>query len=102
MKNKNITEGRKGIDIGKLLANIKKKYILTEDEIKELLGKIRGDIVLPISIFNEKLGMLEAASLYLKDKVGLSFNEIAKLLKRDYKTIWTSYNKAKKKLKNEK
>lgn len=87
-------------DISRILASIKKKYILTEDEIKDLLGKIRGEIVLPISIFNEKLGMLEAASLYLKDELNLSFSEIAKLLKRNYKTIWTSYNKAKKKMKN--
>jgi len=82
-------------DIDSVLANIKKKHALIEKEI-EALSKEK-EIVLPISIFNEKLGMLEAASLYLKDERNLSFKEIAKLLKRNYKTIWTSYNKAKKK-----
>jgi len=93
-KNRNLDS-----NIDKVLSNVKKKYILTEEEIKGIIEKREGEIVLPISIFNEKLGMLEASSLYLKDKLNLSFNDIAKLLKRDYKTIWTSYNKAKKKIK---
>lgn len=93
-KNRNLDS-----DIDRFLSSIKKKYILTEDEVKELIAKKQGEITLPLSIFNKKLGMLQATSLYLKDKLNLSFNDIAKLLKRDYKTIWTSYNKAKKKLK---
>ena len=89
------------INIDKILSRVRKKHVLVENEIKTLLKKLQTEIVLPISIFNEKLGMLEAASLYLKDEQNLSFKEIARLLKRNYKTIWTSYNKAKKKLKNE-
>jgi len=89
-------------DIDRILDSVRKKHLFVEEEIKKLLKKDKEEIVLPVSIFNEKLGMLEAASLYLKDELNLSFNDIAKLLKRDYKTIWTSYNKAKKKLKNEK
>ena len=41
--------------------------------------------------------MLESITMYLKDEVGMSFKEIAKMLDRNYKTIWTSYQKAKKK-----
>ena len=87
------------ISVDKMLSKATKKYILTEEEIEELIERRDGEIVLPISIFSSKLGMLEAASLYLKDKLGLSFSDAARLLKRDYKTIWSSYNKAKKKLK---
>ncbi len=87
-------------DIDKALSSVKKKYILTREEVEELIQKRDGEIVLPISLFNKGIGMLEATSLYLKDELNLSFNDIAKLLKRDYKTIWTSYTKAKKKLKN--
>ena len=86
------------IRIEVLLRNIQKRFNLSANEIIDLF-KEEKDIVLPISIFNEKLGMLEAASLYLKDELKLSFNEISRLLKRDYKTIWTSYSKAKKKMK---
>ncbi len=87
-------------NIDRLLPLIKEKYILTKDEIDELIKKRGGEIILPISIFNKELGMLEAASLYLKDELNLSFNDIAKLLKRNYKTIWTSYKKASQKRKS--
>lgn len=87
-------------DIEKTLSRIREKHLFIEDEIRNLLEARREEITLPVSIFSEKLGMLEAASIYLKDKSKLSFNDIAKLLKRDYKTIWTSYSKAKEKLKN--
>jgi len=90
------------LDLDILLNNIKNKFNLSTDEIIELLTQKPDEISLPISIFNSKLGMLESASLYLKDKKGLSFKQIASFLKRDYKTIWTSYNKAKSKTKNKK
>ena len=41
--------------------------------------------------------MLESTVVFLKDKCKLSYHEIAVLLNRDDRTIWTSYNKAKKK-----
>ena len=94
------TKGKLSSDIDRIIASVRKKNLLIENELKKLSEKKKEEIVLPASIFNEKLGMLEAASLYLKDELSLSFNEIAKLLKRDYKTIWTSYTKAKKKIKN--
>ena len=46
---------------------------------------------------NSFTGMQDSKGVYMKDKLKLSFTEIARLLKRDYKTIWTSYNQAKKK-----
>jgi len=92
-------QSKNQLDLGILLNNIKDKFNLSAADIIELLTQDPTEISLPISIFNNKLGMLESASLYLKDEKGLSFKEIAKILKRDYKTIWTSYNKAKKKLK---
>ena len=52
---------------------------------------------IPISIFQNKLGALENVVLYLKDELNLSYHNIAVLLQRDDRTIWTIYNKAKKK-----
>ena len=55
-------------------------------------------IMIPISIFkNAKLTTLEAIILYLKGK-GLKFSEIAELLERDQRNIWTIYSRAKKKI----
>jgi len=94
--------GESRISVNGFLKGVKKKYIFTEDEIQDIFEKAQGEVVLPISIFSTGLGMLEAASIYLKDDKGLSFKEISEILHRDYKTIWTSYNKGKKKVKNEK
>ncbi len=91
------------IRIDVLLSNIKKRFNLSSEEIIGLFKEEKEEkeeIKIPISIFHEKLGMLESISLYLRDELRLSFRQIAELLKRDYKTIWTSYSKAKKKLKN--
>ena len=59
------------------------------------------DIVLPISIFENKyLTILESIIIYLKEK-GFKFSEIAELLERDQRNIWTTYAKAKKKCSKE-
>ena len=57
---------------------------------------------IPTSIFQNKLGALENVVLYLKDELNLSYHTIANLLERNDRTIWTMYNKAKKKIKDEK
>ena len=43
------------------------------------------------------VSVLEAVSEYLKDSKELSYHEIAVILNRDDRTIWTCYNRAKKK-----
>ncbi|MBU0979301.1 MAG: hypothetical protein KJ709_00710 [Nanoarchaeota archaeon] len=58
----------------------------------EKSGKILN---VPISIFaDRRLGMLESLTFYLHDKKKLSFHEIAAMLKRDDRTIWSSYHNA--------
>ena len=54
--------------------------------------------LVPSRIFRDReLSPLESISEYLKEEKGLSYHEIAVLLKRDDRTIWTCYNRAKKK-----
>lgn len=51
-------------------------------------------IFLPQDIFaNRKLGILESLVKYLKEELNLKYCQIAQLLKRDQRTIWTAYNK---------
>lgn len=53
---------------------------------------------LPISIFVDRnYAILESIVKYLKENYNLSYHEIAVLLKRNDRTIWTVYNRAKKK-----
>ena len=76
----------------------KKEIIESLRVISSALDVKKDEISIPISAFkNRKLGMLESCVVYLKDKCKLSYHEIAVLLNRDDRTIWTSYNKAKKK-----
>ena len=52
---------------------------------------------IPITIFTNKLGGLEGLVKYLKENIGMTYHEIAEILKRDDRTIWTAYNKSIKK-----
>jgi len=53
------------------------------------------NIAIPCSVFQEGLSGLEAIIKYLKEEQKLSFSEISKLLNRDPRTVWTTYNKTK-------
>jgi len=58
------------------------------------------NINIPCSILNDRnVAVLEAITEYLKDKKGLTYHEIALLLNRDDRTIWTCYYRAKRKRK---
>jgi len=56
---------------------------------------------IPLHIFSEKkLGILEAATKYLRENHSMKYCEIAKYLNRKDRTIWASYSTAIKKRKN--
>ena len=61
---------------------------------------VAGSVVqIPVSIFkNRTLAPLESITNHLKELEGLSFHEIAVLLNRDDRTIWTCHNRGQKKL----
>jgi hypothetical protein len=53
---------------------------------------------IPISIFeDDKLSILESVVLYLRITLNLSLKQISVLLKRDNRTMWTCYYRAKNK-----
>ena len=59
-----------------------------------------GFISIPTAIFQDRdLSVLEAMAEYLREKKGMRYSEIAKLLNRDDRTIWTAYQRAKAKRK---
>ena len=72
--------------------NNSKKKLAERFVIKE------SGISIPISIFKDrKLSVLESIAVYLKDELGLTLHKIATLLNRNDRTIWTVYNRGKKK-----
>ena len=92
--------------IGSLLnrdeRNIWSTYNNSNKKVPLRLKVISSKYFIPISIFQNKLGALENTVLYLKDVLELSYHNIAVLLERDDRTIWSTYRKAKLKIKDEK
>jgi len=84
------------------ISHLKNEHKLNSDEIINVLvgqAKEKTEILIPISIFNnKKLSVLEAVVKFLKEEQGLRHKEIGKLLNRDNRSIWTTYNNAIKKL----
>lgn len=87
--------------INLFIKNTIKKHNITFEQVIELLSKkTEKTVLIPSYILrNRKLGILEATTKYLKEEHKLSYHDIAVLLKRDDRVIWTTYNKAKKKVK---
>ncbi len=53
-----------------------------------------GQIIIPVSLFSKRTkSVLEILVIYLKEEKNQSFNEISKLLNKDYQTIYTSYKR---------
>jgi len=70
--------------------NSKKKH-------PQKLQKVQGIYDIPLGkLYSKKLSLLERICVYLKDNYSLNYHKIGLLLKRDERTIWTAYNRAKK------
>jgi len=67
-------------------------------EIISFLTEQLKENALPIFIFNSSLSALEAIVKYLKEEHKISYIEISRLLNRSNKTIWITYQRAKKKM----
>ena len=81
----------------KILKNlIKEKLSLSEEQIKSLIEE-QKDILIPISVFKNKLSTLEIIVKYLHETERLKFSEISEILSRDERTIWHAYRRSKKK-----
>jgi len=76
--------------------NIWHTYHNAKKKFKESFKIISSKYSIPVSIFQDtRLSVLEAIVVYLKDEVSLSNHQIAVLLKRDDRTIWTVYHNTK-------
>ncbi len=67
-------------------------------KLKPKLKVEKSQYIIPVSAFaDRRYSNLECVVAYLKDSYGLKFSEIAALLKRDQRTVWTVYNRMRKK-----
>lgn len=76
-----------------------KEQGMTEKKISEIVKKrVQQRIDVPVSVFSsEKLGPLEALVKFLKENRSMTYSQIAAMLKRDARTVWTTYNNSLKK-----
>ncbi len=78
--------------------NIWRIYAATRKKVPGKVSVSGSKLMIPISIFaRTKLSAGEALVAYLVDKRGKSYREIADLVVRDARTIWTIYHRARKK-----
>ncbi len=99
---------------------LKENLGLTHKKIAELLGRDQRNIwqiynsskqkrpskftfkkskfTINVSVLSDKkFSAFESIVAYLKDNLSLTYHEIAAVVKRDYGTVWTVYNRVKKK-----
>ncbi len=70
------------------IIKLKNQNKISEDGLSEIFNE---EILIPVSIFSNS-SPLESLVKYLKENAGLRFIEVAKLTKRDQRTIWATYN----------
>jgi DNA-directed RNA polymerase specialized sigma24 family protein len=76
-------------------ANAKKKKIVID-------LKNTSHLTLPLNMFTSRtFSILETIVFYLRTSHNLTFNQISDLLGKNYRTVWTVYKRALKKLDNE-
>jgi len=86
------------IELKELMYEIRSRYNLTPKQVFDLIETKEPGLFIPLALFsNRKLGVLETVVKYMRENMEMSFGKMAVLLKRDYRTIWCTYDKAKKK-----
>ena len=83
--------------LGRTNKNIWYAYNSSKKKSVSFAGK-RARFVIPTAVLkNLDLSVLENIVVYLKEELDLAYHEIADVLKRDDRTVWSVYNKANKK-----
>ncbi len=84
-----------------LLEHFREQYKIQPEQLLELIsGKTKKEDI-PLTAFNnDRLSSLEIIVKYLKENISKNYHEIALLLNRDDRTIWSTYNNSIKKNKS--
>jgi hypothetical protein len=93
------SQGQRLCDIARKLGRDQRVIGVTYSNAKrrrhQMIIPQKSSLLLPLAIFrSERLSVLEATTLYLKEKRGLALSRIALLLDKDPSTIWTALHRA--------
>jgi hypothetical protein len=84
-------------ELQEVAGQIERRYRMTPRQVVEYLAAPQ-QIAVPLALFaNRKLGVMETIVKYLREEENLQWKEIAKLLNRDNRVVWTTYQKAQRK-----
>jgi len=76
--------------------NIWQIYNKSKQKYPKKISGAKSKYFIPFSVItDDKLSAQESIVFYLKKSHSLSFSDIARIMKRDDRTIWTVYNRAK-------
>jgi hypothetical protein len=82
--------------IKSMLDSLKEQHNIGKEAVLSFLIRNKEPVEkVPVSIFRLGLSPLQALVKYLFENKGNSYNEISKLLNRDERTIWNSYDSTK-------
>jgi DNA-directed RNA polymerase specialized sigma24 family protein len=86
-------------EIARLLNRDQRTIWATYDSVRTVVLQVKDSLQIPLAVFADRnLSTLESLVFYLKNQ-NLKFVEIAKLLNKNQRTIWTVHNRALNKLK---
>ena len=85
---------------GRNAATLAVTYSIAKKKLPEQFAAEASPYSIPVKVLQDrKLSVLENIASYLKDTFGLNYHSVAVLLNRDDRTIWTVYQRGKKKRK---
>ena len=71
------------------------------NQLIDIFNQVKQEYTIPLSIFSHDLHPTEALCKFLKEEKNLSYPEIAKLLNRNQKSVWATYQRASKKMRKQ-
>ena len=78
-----------------VLKKIQQEGNLELAQLVEIFQDAKSELAIPLSIFSSSLQPAEALCKYLKENEKLSYKEIGRLINRNEKSAWASYQRAK-------
>lgn len=94
----NLSYHQIGIVLQRNERNIWHTYQHAKKKFPASLQTSSSKFFLPLSLFQNNLSMLENVAVYCKDTLQLKYRTAAQLIQRNERTVWTMYQRAKKKL----
>ncbi len=89
----NILKDKSVAAVKLLLETISNKYDISEEELFNSITGKTVDNNIPLSVFStEKLSTLEIIVKYFKEVLNKKYHEIALILNRNDRTIWSTYH----------